>query len=344
MPATAARPECAARLDDDIARHARRSSRRARRGCRERSRHSTPTPTCSSSLPASRATAWPMPRLSRTACRYRNQRGRDTGHGAAAGHAGRRRNIVRWRRRCAASSAIPICGERSPWRRGAGGGRICRPGSIRGDFFARARGLGMSGFSPMARAARALRSARAQSGRSRRRVASLNRYPRRGSSISPAAPARPCARWPASSGAAELAAVDNDLGLLARATATPQADGSRYRHPPRSQPRSRSGARWAGRSGDDLGTARSRFRTWLDRLAVEIAARSIPLYAALSYDGRIGFSPPDPLDAADHRRGERASAHRQGLRAGTRAGGGGFRRSRASKRSAIRSYTAHPTG
>jgi SAM-dependent methyltransferase len=38
--------------------------------------------------------------------------------------------------------------------------------------------------------------------------------------------------------------------------------------------------------------------TWLDRLAVEIAARSIPLYAALSYDGRIGFTPPDPLDAA----------------------------------------------
>ena len=38
--------------------------------------------------------------------------------------------------------------------------------------------------------------------------------------------------------------------------------------------------------------------TWLDRLAVEIAARSIPVYAALSYDGRIGFSPPDPLDAA----------------------------------------------
>ena len=38
--------------------------------------------------------------------------------------------------------------------------------------------------------------------------------------------------------------------------------------------------------------------TWLDRLAVEIAARSIPLYAALSYDGRIGFTPPDPFDAA----------------------------------------------
>ena len=37
---------------------------------------------------------------------------------------------------------------------------------------------------------------------------------------------------------------------------------------------------------------------WLERLAVEIAARSIPLYAALSYDGRIELSPTDPLDAA----------------------------------------------
>jgi hypothetical protein len=38
--------------------------------------------------------------------------------------------------------------------------------------------------------------------------------------------------------------------------------------------------------------------SWLDRLAVAVAARSIPLYAALSYDGRTGFTPPDPFDAA----------------------------------------------
>lgn len=37
---------------------------------------------------------------------------------------------------------------------------------------------------------------------------------------------------------------------------------------------------------------------WLERLAVEIAARSIPLYAALSYDGRIKIDPADPRDAA----------------------------------------------
>lgn len=37
---------------------------------------------------------------------------------------------------------------------------------------------------------------------------------------------------------------------------------------------------------------------WLERLAVEMAVRSIPLYAALSYDGRIAFSPGDPSDTA----------------------------------------------
>jgi hypothetical protein len=36
---------------------------------------------------------------------------------------------------------------------------------------------------------------------------------------------------------------------------------------------------------------------WLDRLVVEIVARSIPLYAALSYDGRTKLTPPDPFDA-----------------------------------------------
>ena len=38
--------------------------------------------------------------------------------------------------------------------------------------------------------------------------------------------------------------------------------------------------------------------SWLNRLTAAVVARSIPLYAALSYDGRIGFTPPDPLDAA----------------------------------------------
>jgi SAM-dependent methyltransferase len=37
---------------------------------------------------------------------------------------------------------------------------------------------------------------------------------------------------------------------------------------------------------------------WLERLVVETVARSIPVYAALSYDGRVELGPTDPLDAA----------------------------------------------
>src|SRR5262249_45715713 len=37
---------------------------------------------------------------------------------------------------------------------------------------------------------------------------------------------------------------------------------------------------------------------WLTRLAVECAARRLPVYATLSYDGRIELAPHDPGDAA----------------------------------------------
>jgi hypothetical protein len=37
---------------------------------------------------------------------------------------------------------------------------------------------------------------------------------------------------------------------------------------------------------------------WLERLVVEIAARSIPLYGALTYDGRAELDPPNPRDVA----------------------------------------------
>jgi hypothetical protein len=37
---------------------------------------------------------------------------------------------------------------------------------------------------------------------------------------------------------------------------------------------------------------------WLDQLAQTLAARSIPFYAALSYDGRCGLTPSDPFDRA----------------------------------------------
>ena len=37
---------------------------------------------------------------------------------------------------------------------------------------------------------------------------------------------------------------------------------------------------------------------WLERLAVKIAARALPFYAALNYNGLIELAPADPLDAA----------------------------------------------
>ncbi len=37
---------------------------------------------------------------------------------------------------------------------------------------------------------------------------------------------------------------------------------------------------------------------WLERFAVEIAARRLPVYAALSYDGRVAFGLEDALDAS----------------------------------------------
>jgi hypothetical protein len=36
---------------------------------------------------------------------------------------------------------------------------------------------------------------------------------------------------------------------------------------------------------------------WLDRFVIEIAARRLPVYAALTYDGRATLAPDDPLDA-----------------------------------------------
>jgi hypothetical protein len=39
-------------------------------------------------------------------------------------------------------------------------------------------------------------------------------------------------------------------------------------------------------------------KDWLDRLTTEIAARAIPFYAALTYDGRIDIAPGDPADAS----------------------------------------------
>jgi hypothetical protein len=38
--------------------------------------------------------------------------------------------------------------------------------------------------------------------------------------------------------------------------------------------------------------------TWLHQFLQAVAARALPVYAALTYDGRADLSPPDPLDVA----------------------------------------------
>jgi hypothetical protein len=93
--------------------------------------------------------------------------------------------------------------------------------------------------------------------------------------------------------------IDNDLGLLARAKATPLSKHATITAIALDLNRDLE----AALDGPVDLVATSALldlvsEDWLDRLAVEIAARSIPLYAALSYDGRIGLTPPDPLDAA----------------------------------------------
>ena len=93
--------------------------------------------------------------------------------------------------------------------------------------------------------------------------------------------------------------VDNDVGLLARASASVKAAGV-------------TGAASALDLNRDLEAVLDRpvdlittsalldlvSEAWLERLACRLAARSIPVYAALSYDGRIVLDPVDELDDA----------------------------------------------
>ncbi len=92
--------------------------------------------------------------------------------------------------------------------------------------------------------------------------------------------------------------VDNDLGLLARATAMTRPAGVTVTAVPLDLNRDVE----AVLDGPvDLVTTSALLDlvsdVWLERLSVEMAARSIPLYAALSYDGRIELGPVDPFDA-----------------------------------------------
>ena len=92
--------------------------------------------------------------------------------------------------------------------------------------------------------------------------------------------------------------VDNDLGLLARAKATPLAKHATVTAVLLDLNRDLEAAL---DGAVDLVAASALLdlvsEPWLDRLVVETVARSIPLYAALSYDGRTKLTPPDPFDA-----------------------------------------------
>ncbi|MGB8401095.1 SAM-dependent methyltransferase [Bradyrhizobium sp.] len=93
--------------------------------------------------------------------------------------------------------------------------------------------------------------------------------------------------------------IDNDLDLLTRATATPLAKDVSVIAVPLDL---NSELEAALDRAVDLVTISALLDlvsdTWLERLAGAVAARSIPLYAALSYDGRAGLTPSDPFDSA----------------------------------------------
>jgi SAM-dependent methyltransferase len=93
--------------------------------------------------------------------------------------------------------------------------------------------------------------------------------------------------------------ADNDLSLLARASATASPEGVALTTVPLDLNRDLE----AALDGPiDLVTTSALLdlvsEAWLDRLVVETLARSIPIYAGLSYDGRIEMSPFHPFDAA----------------------------------------------
>src|SRR5262249_20620765 len=93
--------------------------------------------------------------------------------------------------------------------------------------------------------------------------------------------------------------VDNDLGLLARAGELTRSSGANVT----TTPVDLSHDLEAALDGAvDLVTASALLdlvsAAWLERLAVETAARRLPIYAALTYDGRAELEPVDPFDAA----------------------------------------------
>lgn len=93
--------------------------------------------------------------------------------------------------------------------------------------------------------------------------------------------------------------VDNDLSLLARAADSARPERAWSNALPIDIARDLEAAL---DGAIDLVTAEALLdlvsEPWLERLVVECAARRLPVYAALSYDGRMVFDPADTSDAA----------------------------------------------
>jgi hypothetical protein len=92
--------------------------------------------------------------------------------------------------------------------------------------------------------------------------------------------------------------IDNDLSLLARASATPAPRDAAINVVPLDLNRDLEAA--LDGAVDLVATSALLdlvSEPWLDRLVVEIVAHGLPLYAALSYDGRTKLTPSDPFDA-----------------------------------------------
>ncbi len=103
---------------------------------------------------------------------------------------------------------------------------------------------------------------------------------------------------PRLSGVQNWRLADNDLGLLARATAMAPR-GIHVATVPLDLNRDLEAA--LDGAVDLVATSALLDLVsppWLERLAIEIAARSLPIYAALTYDGRIALQPLDAADAA----------------------------------------------
>ena len=120
--------------------------------------------------------------------------------------------------------------------------------------------------------------------------------------------------------------VDNDLSLLARAADSARPERAQASAMPVDLARDLEAAL---DGAVDLVTTTALLDLvsddWLERLVVECAARRLPLYAALSYDGRVAFAPSDPVDAAmvtavnAHQRGDKGFGPALGPAAATAA-------------------------